>query len=104
MIGGVEHERQRGEKLAAATLTRMRDFTHQVGKRVDVFEVAIDRREADVGHLVDLLQFLHDHLADLLRRNLTFAERQQLLFDARDRGIDRFDRDRPLAQSQPETG
>ena len=37
-------------------------------KSVDVLEAAVHRGEADVGDLVELVQLLHHHLADLPRR------------------------------------
>ena len=39
---------------------------------VDVLELAIDRRETDVGHLVERLEALHDQLTDLAGADLTF--------------------------------
>jgi hypothetical protein len=41
---------------------------------VDVLEIAIDRGEADVGHLVELLQLAHDQFADFLRSQFALAK------------------------------
>jgi len=39
-------------------------------ERLDVFELAIDRGEADVGHLVEILEPRHDDGPDVLARDL----------------------------------
>jgi hypothetical protein len=38
-------------------------FPDRVAKILDVLEVAIHRCETDIGHLVELVEFAHDHLA-----------------------------------------
>ena len=38
-------------------------------KLIDIFEIAIDRGKADVGHFIDLGQPLKNHIAQLMRRN-----------------------------------
>ena len=48
-------------------------------KSATSWNAAVDRREADVGDLVELVELLHHHLADLPRRNLALAQRQHLL-------------------------
>ena len=62
----------------------------RIAKVLDVREAAIDRGEADVGHLVELAQLLHHHLAQPPRIDLALAQGEQLLLDARDGGIDEF--------------
>src|SRR5688500_2175152 len=60
--------------------------TLHLGERVmevrRVLERSIDGREADIGDLVELVQFLHHHLAEVARRHLAVAARQHLLHDA----------------------
>ena len=38
-------------------------------KLIDVFEIAVDRGKADVGHFIDLSQPFKNHIAQLMRRN-----------------------------------
>ena len=47
------------------------DFFKEI---VDVAKLPIDAGEPDVGHIVDLNQLLHDHLADLLAVDLGASE------------------------------
>ena len=82
----------------AAALRRRLDFLQRIAEVGDVLEAAVDRREADVGDLVELVELLHHHLADLPRRDLALAERQHLRDDALDRLVDELGRHRPLVQ------
>ena len=68
---------------------------------VHVLEVAIDRGEADVGHLVELLQLAHHQFAELLRCALR-ARRRAAAFPRYRSTAASTDsgRDRPLAQGQ----
>ena len=77
---------------------RRLDFLQRIAKVGDVLERAIHGGEADVADGVELVQFLHHHLADLPRRDLALAERQDLLDDAVDGGVDVIGGDRPLVQ------
>src|SRR5437764_976099 len=43
-----------------------------VQELADVLELAVDGREPDVGHFVELLQPLHHERSDLARRHLAF--------------------------------
>ena len=62
--------------LTASPQTRGRLFlfgqqlVQLVQKRVDVLELPVNRCETDVGHLVDVLEPLHHHLADAGGGNL----------------------------------
>ena len=89
----------RNTSAAGAWARRRRlDFLQRVAEIRDVLERAVHRGEADVGDLVELVQLLHHHLADLPRRDLALAERQHLLHDAVDRRVDVLGRHRPLVQ------
>ena len=48
---------------------QFRDF---VDERADVLELAVDRRKADIGDFVDVLEFFHGELADLPGGDLFF--------------------------------
>src|SRR6478736_93821 len=74
------------------------DFLQRVAKIGDVLEAAVHRGEADVADLVELVELLHHHLADLAGRNLALAQRQHLLDDPLDRLVDVFGRHRTLVQ------
>jgi hypothetical protein len=56
--------------------------------------------EADVGDLVEALEFLHHQFADVAAVDFALAAGEQLFFDRGDRRIDRGRRHRPLAQRQ----
>src|SRR5437879_3414693 len=58
----------RGAGLALVVF--LQEALHLVHELRDVLELAVDGREADVGHLVEPLQVLHDQLAQLQARNL----------------------------------
>ena len=59
-------------------LQKMRKLLH---KGIDILELAVDRGEADIGNLVERLEPLHDHLADLARRAFALEPVLQLLLD-----------------------
>src|SRR5262249_26158645 len=61
-------------------------------------EIAIDRREADIGDVVELAQMLHHHLADGLRRDVAFAEVFQLAHDLGHELLDAIRIDIPFAK------
>ena len=90
--------RQARRTVAPRALQARLDFLQRVAEVGDVLEAAIDRGEADVGDLVELVELLHHHLADLPRWDLALAERQHLLHDALDRLVDVFGRHRTLVQ------
>src|SRR5438094_6120609 len=51
---------------------RVQEIFELVRKLVDVAEMPVDRREADVGDLVELLQLLHHERAHVVRRDFLF--------------------------------
>src|SRR5581483_6272429 len=55
-------------------------------------------RETYVRHLVEVIELLHHHLADLARRNLALAQRQDLLHDPIHRRVDLLGRNGTLVQ------
>src|SRR5262245_43966390 len=57
---------------------------HLVHELRDVLELPIDRGEADVGHLVELLQMLHDQIAQLEGRDLLLRPLVQPRLDVGD--------------------
>src|SRR5215475_2499148 len=61
-------------------------------------EIAIDRRKAHIGDVVEGAQRLHHHLADDLGRDLALALAFQLAHDLRHRLLDPLLLDRTLAQ------
>src|SRR5690554_4943241 len=85
----------------AAARARL-DLADEVGEGVDVGEVAIHRRETHVGDLVEIAQFVHHQLAQLGAGDFALAQRQQACLDALDRRLDGLERDRALAQREPE--
>src|SRR5690606_20979837 len=60
------------------------------------------RGKADVGDLVELVELVHHHVADLARRHVAHAEREQSLDDALDRGVDVLGGHRALVQREPQ--
>ena len=59
-------------------------------KGFHVLKAAINGSEADVTHLVEVPQLLHDEFADGSRGHLAFAEAPQLMANPRDRRFDRL--------------
>lgn len=55
------------------------EFVHEL---INVLELAVDRREPDIGNLVELVQLLHDFFADDPTFNFTFAHLLDPLLDA----------------------
>ena len=105
--GGIAHRLPRGSRAGTAATTAGRptgrcagacELLDLLAERVDVLEAAIDGGEAHVGDLVELVQLLHDELADHARGDLALAERAQPVADALDRGLDRLAADRPLLE------
>ena len=74
-------------------IEQLRDF---VDKGADVLELTVDRRKADLGDFVDVLEFFHGELADLPGGDLLFKGVLQLGFDVGDGFLDDFDGDRAL--------
>src|SRR5947209_3060430 len=66
---------------------------HELGH---VLELQIDRREADVGDLVEFLESAHDHLADLRGGPLALRRLLHVLLDGVDDAIELGRRDGPL--------
>ena len=52
-----------------------------IHKRVDVFELAVNRGEANVGNLVNALDLFHSQLADLRGRDLAVKAALDLCLD-----------------------
>src|SRR5439155_961081 len=82
--------------VAPAGAILLHQLLDRLAHVLQVVEVAIDRGEADVGDLIDLLQLADDDVADRRRGNLRLAERQQLALDPRDQRVDLRLADRPL--------
>jgi len=61
---------------------------HFVPEGVDVFEAAIDGSEADVGHLIEIAQRLHDQLTAPPGLDLALTGRAQTTTDTLDRRLD----------------
>src|SRR5690349_4375664 len=69
-----------------------------LAERLHVLEFPIDRSEAHVGHLVELLQLAHHQLADLARRHFALAAAAQVVDDLAHRVVDVVAGDGPLLQ------
>ena len=67
---------------------------------VHVLETPVDRREADVRHLVQPLEFAHHQLADVGGGDFALAAGEQRALDAGDGGVDQVDAHVALAQGQ----
>src|SRR6185437_6418705 len=74
-----------------------------LAERMHVLELAVDRGEAHVGHLVEVLQLAHHQLADLARRHFAFAAAAQVVDDRAHRAVHIVGGDRPLLQRALET-
>src|SRR5437870_423167 len=74
------------------------DFLQRIPEIGDVLEAAVNRRKANVGDLVELVELLHHHLADLARGNLALAQSEHLLHDALDSLVDVLGGHRPFVQ------
>src|SRR5829696_811749 len=74
------------------------NFSYGIPEILDIREALVDRREADVGDLVELAQLLHHHLAQPARVDLALAQGEHLLLDARDGGVHELHADRALVQ------
>ena len=61
-----------------------------------VRKLAVDRGKADIGHLIDLFQFLHGQLADAHTGDLAVVGAEQSLLNAADSTFQRFVADRTL--------
>src|SRR5690606_6389415 len=64
----------------------------------DVLKAPVDGGEAHVGDRIDLLELLHDPLAEAARGQLALAARDETMPNAPDHGLDRFRVDRPLLE------
>src|SRR5206468_13082798 len=71
--------------LPADAFSRRLDFPQGIMEVGGILERPVDRRKADVGDLVELVELLHHHFPDLPRRDLALAEREHLRDDAVDR-------------------
>src|SRR5688572_3032358 len=91
-------------KLVSDTNLLLADFADRVPEIVDVGEAAVDGGEADVGDLVELAQLLHHHLAQPAGVDLALAQREHLLLDALDGGVDELGGHGPLVQRPLEAG
>src|SRR5690606_37599433 len=69
-----------------------------------VLETAIDRGKADIGHLIQFLEFGHDHLADHHGLDLALTGGAQAVLDPPQSGLYLLDADRTLFQSAQQTG
>src|SRR5271155_2026298 len=69
---------------------RRLDFPQCIAEISSILEAAIYRCKADVADFVELVEFLHDHLAHLPGRYFAFAEAKYLLHDAFDGLVDVF--------------
>src|SRR5207237_10159678 len=74
-----------------------------LAKILDVLAAAVDGCEADIGDLVELVELLHHHLADLSRRNLALTEGEHLTDDPVDGLVDELRRNRALVQGPLKT-
>src|SRR5450631_1457265 len=79
------------------------DFLQCVAEISHVLEAAVHGCKADVRHLVELVELLHHHFADLPRWDLALTEAKDVLYDAFDRLIDILGGHRPLVQRTLET-
>ena len=70
---------------------QFRDF---VDERADVLELTVDRRKADIGDFVDVLEFFHGELADLPGGDFLFEGVLEGGLDVGDGFFDGLDRDR----------
>ncbi len=77
-------------------------FVHERPELVDVLEAPVHAREADVGDLVELLEFAHHQFADAAGQHLALPEVEQLFLDALDGAVDLRGAHRPLAQRDAE--
>src|SRR5690625_6094200 len=71
-----------------ATAPRVLQPIELRAKLADILKAAVDGGEAHVGHLVQLMQLVHDQLADLARRQLAVSLAADRLFDLGDRRLD----------------
>ena len=62
-------------------LVLIQKFVQLAHKGIDIFELAVNRCEPDVSHLVYTLELIHDQLAHMLGTDLALQGILQLLFD-----------------------
>lgn len=67
-----------------------------VNEVADVFEFAIDAGEADIGHLIQFAQLLHDEVAQILAVDFGVEVGEDLVLDPRDNRFQLFVAHRPL--------
>src|SRR6185437_4665593 len=110
--GGVGPDLPQAAPRQRQRRTHMRGVIHRVSVAFDVgadpadefaeilglAEIAIDRGEADVGHLIEGRQRFHDQLADHVARNIGLTRAFELADDRVDHALDTLRLDRPLAQ------
>jgi len=76
--------------------------TQHLAEVIGVLETLVYRGKADISDLVELLQLAHHQFADFTRGHFAFAQRQQALTDAVDRGVDQLGRYRAFVQRAAE--
>src|SRR5690606_18847572 len=74
----------------------------EAGEVAGVAEVLVDRGVADIGHLIDALQRLHDEVADRRGRDFGLAQALQLTDDPADQLLDLLGLHRALAEGDAE--
>src|SRR5579859_7588216 len=84
------YKRESRRRLRAA---RAQDLLDLALDLLQVHELSVHRREADVRDLVEVAQAVHDHLADLAARDLHPARPAQLRLDVVDDGPQPLRRD-----------
>src|SRR5215470_13238477 len=85
-------------KLRAPSVAICGDPPDEIPEILGLAEVAIDRREADVGDLVEAGQRLHHKAADHIARNVGLTRAFQLPDQRIDDALDPLGLHRPLAQ------
>ncbi len=74
------------------------EFAQERAEVVGGAEVLVDRGEAHEGDVVEVLEPVHDELADLVGGDFLFAQAFELADDARDHALDALGLDGALAQ------
>src|SRR5690348_8094056 len=74
------------------------DFLDRVAEIMDILETSVNRGKPDVGNLVELVEFLHHHFADLARGDFALARTEKFLHNIINRRVDLLRGHRPLVQ------
>src|SRR5206468_3153969 len=85
-----------GDLRALDLIAILDESLHLVHELGDVLELAVDRREPDIRHLVELLQVLHDELTELETADLLLRAIVKPGLDIGHHVIDRLDTDGAL--------